>query len=140
MEIEVCVDRIHLDHASEFKYLGCVLAESSTDGTECSRKLASGKRVAGAIMSLVNATSLQLGCGMVLHESLLVPLMTYGSEPKIWREKENSRIRAVQMETSEVCWESGEWIKSRMHGFVSFAERRRLGTKGLMKVFSDGSA
>ena len=52
LECEVHVDGIRLEHVSEFKYLGCV---SGTDGTECSRKVMSGKRVAGAIRSLVNA-------------------------------------------------------------------------------------
>ena len=35
---------------------------------------------------------------MGLNESLLVPVFTYGSETMIWREKERSRIRAVQMD------------------------------------------
>ena len=48
--------------------------------------------------SLVNARSLQLECTRVLHESLLVPFLTYGSETMMWREKERSRIRAVQMD------------------------------------------
>ena len=56
--------------------------------------MASG-RVAGAIRSLVNARSLQLECARVLHESLLVPVLTYGSETIIRREKESSRIRVV---------------------------------------------
>ena len=30
--------------------------------------------------------------------SLLVPVLTYGSETMIWKEKERSRIKAVQME------------------------------------------
>ena len=65
---------------------------------ECSRKVASGRRVAGAIRSLVNARSLQLECARVLHESLLVSFLTYGSETIVWREKERSRIWAVQMD------------------------------------------
>ena len=44
LEREVWVDGIHLEHVSEFKYLKCVLDESSTDETECSRKVASGRR------------------------------------------------------------------------------------------------
>ena len=79
----------------ELKFLGCVLDESGTDEEECSRKAASGKRVAGAIRSLVNARSLQLECVRVLHESLLVPAHTYGSETLMLREKESSRIWAV---------------------------------------------
>ena len=31
LECEVCVDGMHLEHVSEFKYLGCVLGESGTD-------------------------------------------------------------------------------------------------------------
>ena len=41
---------------------------------QCSRKLASGSRVAGAIRYLVNAKSLQHA--RVLHESLLEPVLT----------------------------------------------------------------
>ena len=53
LECEVHIDGICLDHVSEFKYLRCVLDESDTDGAECSRKVASGRRVAGAFRSLV---------------------------------------------------------------------------------------
>ena len=63
--------------------MGCVLDESGTDEAECSRKVASGSRVVGAIMSLVNARSLQVERGRVLHESLLVYVLTYGSEAVI---------------------------------------------------------
>ena len=61
---------------------------------ECSRKVASGRRVAVAIRSLANARSLQLKCARILHESLVVLVLRYGSEI-IWREKERSWIRAV---------------------------------------------
>ena len=60
--------------------------------------MASGTRVPGGIRSLVNVRSLQLECARVFYESLLVPFLTYGSEIMIWREKERSRIRAVQMD------------------------------------------
>ena len=69
LECGVYVDGIRLEYASEFKYSGCVLVESSTDNTVCSRKVSSGRRFAGAIRSPVNARSLLL---------LLVPVLTYG--------------------------------------------------------------
>ena len=68
------------------------LNKSGTDGAECRRKVVSGRKVASAIGSLVNATSLQLDCAMVLHELLLVLVLTYGSETMILREKERSMI------------------------------------------------
>ena len=43
---------------------------------QCSRKVVSGRRI---IRSLVNARSLQLEWSMVLHESLVVPVLTYGT-------------------------------------------------------------
>ena len=47
----------YVEHVLEFN-LGCVLDESSTDEAECCRRVASGRRVAGAISSMVNARSL----------------------------------------------------------------------------------
>ena len=41
LECEVCVDRIRLEHVSEFKYFGFVLDESGTDDAERRRKVAS---------------------------------------------------------------------------------------------------
>ena len=98
MGCEVHVDGVHLEHISEFKYLGCVLDEAGRVGAECSRKVASEKRVAGAIRSLVNTRDLKLECTIVLHETLLVPVLLYGSETIIWKVKEMSRIRAVHMD------------------------------------------
>ena len=78
LECEAHVDGIHLEHVSEFKYLGCVLDESGTDGAEYSMKVASGRRVAGAIRSLVNGRDLQL-------KTLLVHVLMYGSETMLWK-------------------------------------------------------
>ena len=60
--------------------------------------MASKRRVAGTIRSLVNARGLQLDCARVLHEALLVPVLLNGSETMIWREKERSKTRTVQMD------------------------------------------
>ena len=64
------------------------LDESGTDEIECI-----GRRVSGAIMSLVNTKTWQLECAGVLHESLLVPALIYGSETMIRREEERFWIR-----------------------------------------------
>ena len=88
----------------------CVLDKSCADEAECSQ------RVAGDIMSLVNARSLQLECARV---SLLVPVLTYDSKTMIWMEggrRRNLGLELYRWTTSEVCWASGEWIKSLMHG------------------------
>ena len=91
LECEVHVYGSRLEHVSEFKYFVCVLDESG------SRKVPSGRGVAGAIRLLINARDLQIKCARVLLETLLVPVLMYGSETMLWKEKEISRIRAVQM-------------------------------------------
>ena len=60
LECEVHVDGMRLEHASKFKYVGCVLDESGIYEAECLRRVASGRRVTSAIMYLVNARELQL--------------------------------------------------------------------------------
>ena len=90
-ECEVCVNGIRLEHFSDFKYLGVCLDESGTYEAEFSRKVASERRDAGLIKSLVNVRNLQIECARGLYESLLVPVFTYGSETEIRREKKSSR-------------------------------------------------
>ena len=97
LKCKVHIDGIRLEHVSKFKYLGCVLDESFTDGAECCRKVASRRRVAGAITSLVNAMNLQVDCARVLHETLLVLVLMYGSDTMLWQEKGRSRIRDLQV-------------------------------------------
>ena len=60
--------------------------------------MANERRVAGAIRSLINARDFQLEFARVLHETLLVPVLMYASETILWKEKERSRIRAIQMD------------------------------------------
>ena len=79
LECEVHLDGVRLVHVSEFKYLECVLDEVGTYGAECSKKVAIKRRVAGAIRSLVDARDLQIECARVLHETLPVPVLAYGS-------------------------------------------------------------
>ena len=103
---------IHLEHVSEFKYLGCVLDESGTNEAERSRKVEIGRRVTRVNRFLVNARSRQLDCASVLHEYLVVPVLLYGSKTMIWREKVGLGLGLFRWTTSEVSWVSGEWIKA----------------------------
>ena len=56
-------------------------------------KVANGRKVAGAIRSLVNASGMQPDCARVLHEGLLLSVLLYGSEAMIWKGKDRSKIR-----------------------------------------------
>ena len=102
LECEVYVDEMQLEHALEFKYLGCVLNESGKDKAEFRKKVVSGRRVQSAIRSL--------GYSLRLLESCLLLRM------EVWKEKERSRIRAVQVDNVRGLLGIRRWIKSRMHG------------------------
>ena len=121
LDSAVCVDGMRLEHVSECKYLGCVLEESGTDESECNRKVASGRRVAGAIRSLVFARGLQLECARVLHELLFVPFLMCGSETMIWKEKERSRIMATQTEN--------------LRGLLGIRRMDKVPNAGIMEFF-----
>ena len=129
LEREVQVEGIRLEHVSEFKYMGCVLDESGTDGAEYSKEVASGKRVVGTIRSLFNAKDLQLKCARVLHETLLIPVLTYDNETMLWKEKE----RPVQMDNLRV------WFSIRRMDRVPNLRIRELCgvTKGVDKRIDD---
>ena len=42
---------------------------------------------------------MQLEWARVLHETLLVPVPMYDSKAMLWKEKERSRIKVVQIDT-----------------------------------------
>ena len=71
------MDRARLEQVPELKYLGCVLNELGRDDVDCRRKVAYGRKVAGAIRSLFNDRGLQFDCARVLNEGLLVPFLLY---------------------------------------------------------------
>ena len=96
--------------------------------------MGSGRRITGAIRSQVNTRSLQLEYARVLHESLLVPVLMYGSETMIWREKGRSRIRALLMNSLR------KLLGIRRMGEVLNARIRQLCgvTKGVHEKIDEG--
>ena len=98
MPCRILLDSEQLEKVSEFKYLGYMLDEKGTDDAECSRIVMSGKKVAGAIRALVNERGLSLDCVRILHESMLLPVLLYGSECMVWDRTYRSKVQAVQMD------------------------------------------
>ena len=69
---------------------------------KCNRKVASGRRVAGAIRSLVHVRDLQLECARVLHETVFMPVLMYGSETMLWGRRD-LELGLCRWTTSEDC-------------------------------------
>ena len=77
---------------------------------------------------------MQLECARALHETLLVPVLMYGSEKMIWKEKEksleldrvpNARIRELYGVTKEVDESIDEGVL-RWFGHVKRMEKDRI--------------
>ena len=56
--------------------------------------MTSGRREAGDIRFLVNAKDLYTECTRIFRETLLVPVLTYGSEIMLCKEKKRYKITA----------------------------------------------
>ena len=97
LECEILGDKMLLGYVSEFKDIS-FFSTNQVQMSQCSRKVSRGRKFAGAFKSLVNVKGQQLECGKALLETLLVSFLIYNSEKIILKEKERSRIRAVQMD------------------------------------------
>ena len=80
-----------------------VLDKSGMDGEECSRKVASGRRVAGAIRSLLNARDLQLKYARVLHKTLLYLFLCKSVRQCYGRRRRDLELGLYRQATSEDC-------------------------------------
>ena len=65
--------------------------------------MASGRRVAGAVMPLVNTRDYQLECVRVLHETLLVPVLMMAVRQSYVRIRIDLEIGLCRWTTSEDC-------------------------------------
>ena len=102
--------------------------KSGTDGAKCCRK------VAGTITSIVNGRDLQIECARILQETLLVPVLMYGSDTMLWEKKERSRIKVVQLDNLR-----GLLGIRRMDRVPNAQIRELCGVlKGLMRASYDG--
>ena len=72
---------------------------------------------------------LQLECARVLHETLLVLVLTYGSDSMLWKKK-RSKIKAVKMDNLR------GWLGIRRMDRVSNAQLREL--YGVTKGVDEG--
>ena len=69
-----------MEYIAELKYNGFLVGESVTNGTECCRKKAGVRKLAGVRIFLGNASCLRLEYPRVLHVGLIMLVLLYGIE------------------------------------------------------------
>jgi hypothetical protein len=97
-ECEITIDGEVLEVVNEFKYLGSVLEKKGGCDRDVNNRVVHGRRVAGIMSKIVNKHGLSVDCSRGLYESMLVPTLLYGSETIFVNERDESRIRAVEMD------------------------------------------
>ena len=90
--------------------------EAGTVGAECNRKVTNERMVAGAIRYLVNARDLKIEWARILYETLLVPVLTYGSDTMFGMKRRALELGLCRWTTSVACLVLEVWIEFRMHG------------------------
>ncbi|CAG4947225.1 unnamed protein product [Parnassius apollo] len=96
----VCEIRIEgelIEQVDEFVYLGCIFSRDGRYDKDIERRVNAGNRVNGALHSIVKNQNVSKKARMVIHNTVLVPTLMYGSESWVWQKKHESRINAVEM-------------------------------------------
>src|SRR5678816_842231 len=89
---KVMLDGEQLEQMSEFKYLGYMVDEKGPNDAECSMKVVNGRKMAGAIKSLVDVKGISLECARVLHDGMLLPVLMYSSETMVWNKRYRYKV------------------------------------------------
>lgn len=74
-----------------------MLDEKEKSDAECSRKVVGGRKVAGAIDSMVIVKELSLGYARILHVGMMLPELLYGSETIVSNRKNRSKVQSAQV-------------------------------------------
>ena len=95
---EVFIGNERLEVVEVFKYLGSVFEKRGGCENDVNQRVIQGKKVGGIVRNLVKRNGLSVECARTIHEVVLVPTLLYGSETVYLKERDISRIRAVEMD------------------------------------------
>ena len=68
----------------------------SMEGEVCEKAI-QGRKVVGSLRHVMNGRIVNMEIKEALHDSIIVPTLTYASETWVWNEGQRSRIQAVEM-------------------------------------------
>ena len=95
---KVEVDGHNVENVSEAVYLGVKFSEDGRMKGELERRIGIGMSTVGAMKAKVfENRGLSWKAKMQVYNAMVVPMMTYGCESWVLREKEKSRLQATEM-------------------------------------------
>ncbi len=91
-----------------FKYLGSVMSKDGGMEDEMQERVQQGKRVVGRLKAVTRNRAMRMELKKTLHDSVVIPTLTYGSEAWTMMGRHKSRVRGVELSylrsTCEVTW------------------------------------
>jgi hypothetical protein len=96
-ECKIVVNGESLKQVEEFVYLGSMFTRDGNMEKDIERRVSAGNRVNGALKSVVANKCLSNEAKLAVHNGVLVPTLMYGSEAWSWKNKDESRLNAVEM-------------------------------------------
>ena len=86
-----------MENVSSFKYLGSVMSKDGSIEDEVGERVQQGRRVVGTLKAVTRNRMVSMEAKKSLHDSVLIPTLTYGSETWTMLRRYDSRVRGVEM-------------------------------------------
>ena len=122
--VRITVDDVVLEQVDEIVYLGCAFSRDGRYTADIERRATFGNSVNGALGKFLSSKTVSKRAQLAIHNAVLVPTLTYGSESWVWKSAHESRINAVEMRAlRKIC---GVTLADRVE---NKAIRQRAGVK-----------
>ncbi len=114
-----------IEEVSEFKYLGTVLCKHGGMEEAIRERVMKGRSVVGSLTGVMKGRNVSMDVKRGLRNSILLPILTYGSENWTWSRAQRSRVHAVEM-----SYLRGACGVNRWDGVNKESVCERCGTRG----------
>ncbi len=93
---EIVMGGERMEVVKEFKYLGRVLSKHG-EMEEVRERAMKGRSVIGSLARVMKWITMSMEVKRGLRNSILLPTLTYGSEPWTWNRAQQSRVHALEL-------------------------------------------
>ena len=123
-----------LEEVDQFKYLGSVIAANGGVEADVRNRVNEGCKVLGAMKGIIGNRGVNMNVKRVLHERVIVPTVTYGSELWGMRVNERQKLNVFEMK----CLRSMAGV-SRLDRLRNEEVRERTGVRKELASRVDGN-
>jgi len=94
---EVWLNNQVMENVSSFKYLGSMMSKEGSIEDDVHERVQQGKKVAGTLNAVIRNRAVSMEVKKSLHDSVVIPTLTYRSGALALLGRHKSRLRGVEM-------------------------------------------